>query len=120
VEGKALTFRINEHKLNKTSREKLLAAVVKELKHRIRLGNKKGSPLTEKQMIDGFTDQYKGQFGKIYAKIGVSLKDLIKTGRKVLAGEYDEKPFVREDAKIGRNDKCPCGSGLKYKKCCGR
>lgn len=20
--------------------------------------------------------------------------------------------------KIGRNDKCPCGSGLKYKKCC--
>ena len=23
-------------------------------------------------------------------------------------------------AKIGRNDPCPCGSGLKYKKCCGR
>jgi len=23
-------------------------------------------------------------------------------------------------AKIGRNDKCPCGSGLKYKKCCLR
>lgn len=23
-------------------------------------------------------------------------------------------------AKIGRNDKCPCGSGLKYKKCCGK
>ena len=22
--------------------------------------------------------------------------------------------------KIGRNDPCPCGSGLKYKKCCGR
>ncbi|MBN2570249.1 MAG: SEC-C domain-containing protein, partial [Deltaproteobacteria bacterium] len=21
--------------------------------------------------------------------------------------------------KIGRNDPCPCGSGLKYKKCCG-
>ena len=26
----------------------------------------------------------------------------------------------RESAKIGRNDKCPCGSGIKYKKCCGR
>lgn len=26
---------------------------------------------------------------------------------------------VREQAKIGRNDPCPCGSGKKYKKCCG-
>lgn len=26
---------------------------------------------------------------------------------------------VREDAKVGRNDPCPCGSGKKYKKCCG-
>jgi len=28
-------------------------------------------------------------------------------------------PFVREGPKIGRNDPCPCGSGKKYKKCCG-
>ena len=26
---------------------------------------------------------------------------------------------VRKEAKVGRNDPCPCGSGLKYKKCCG-
>ena len=29
------------------------------------------------------------------------------------------KPVVRQGAKIGRNDPCPCGSGKKYKKCCG-
>jgi len=29
------------------------------------------------------------------------------------------KPIVKED-KIGRNDPCPCGSGKKYKKCCGK
>jgi len=29
------------------------------------------------------------------------------------------KPFVRPGRKIGRNDPCPCGSGKKYKKCCG-
>ena len=29
------------------------------------------------------------------------------------------KPVVREP-KIGRNDPCPCGSGKKYKKCCGK
>ncbi len=28
-------------------------------------------------------------------------------------------PFVREAPKIGRNDPCPCGSGKKFKKCCG-
>ena len=30
-----------------------------------------------------------------------------------------EKPIVREEPKVGRNDPCPCGSGKKYKKCCG-
>ncbi len=29
-------------------------------------------------------------------------------------------PIVRESPKIGRNDPCPCGSGKKYKKCCGK
>ncbi len=27
--------------------------------------------------------------------------------------------FRREEPKVGRNDVCPCGSGKKYKKCCG-
>ena len=31
-----------------------------------------------------------------------------------------EEPYVREEAKVGRNDPCPCGSGKKYKKCCGK
>jgi len=31
-----------------------------------------------------------------------------------------EQPIVREEPKVGRNDPCPCGSGRKYKKCCGR
>lgn len=31
-----------------------------------------------------------------------------------------KKPVKREEAKIGRNAPCPCGSGKKYKKCCGR
>jgi preprotein translocase subunit SecA len=29
-------------------------------------------------------------------------------------------PVRREGKKVGRNDPCPCGSGKKYKKCCGR
>lgn len=30
------------------------------------------------------------------------------------------KPFHRKEPKIGRNDLCPCMSGLKYKFCCGK
>jgi len=26
---------------------------------------------------------------------------------------------IRNEAKVGRNDPCPCGSGKKFKKCCG-
>lgn len=29
------------------------------------------------------------------------------------------QPIVRESPKVGRNDPCPCGSGKKFKKCCG-
>src|SRR5437773_5919563 len=39
-----------------------------------------------------------------------------------MAGSGDMQPVqqvVRGSAKIGRNDPCPCGSGKKYKKCCG-
>ncbi|MBL7574780.1 preprotein translocase subunit SecA [Peptoniphilus asaccharolyticus DSM 20463] len=30
------------------------------------------------------------------------------------------KPYVRKDKRVGRNDPCPCGSGKKYKNCCGK
>ncbi len=30
-----------------------------------------------------------------------------------------KRPIVRASDKVGRNDPCPCGSGKKYKKCCG-
>ncbi len=35
-----------------------------------------------------------------------------------LAGDTEKKPAQKND-KVGRNDLCPCGSGKKYKKCCG-
>ncbi|WP_455721595.1 IS1096 element passenger TnpR family protein [Agathobacter sp.] len=31
-----------------------------------------------------------------------------------------EQPYRRDTPKVGRNDPCPCGSGKKYKKCCGK
>ncbi|MCE2722752.1 MAG: DUF1186 domain-containing protein [Betaproteobacteria bacterium] len=34
--------------------------------------------------------------------------------------EEGQLPFVRPTPKVGRNDPCPCGSGQKFKKCCGK
>lgn len=40
--------------------------------------------------------------------------------RKELYKEQKASGTVRKEKKVGRNDPCPCGSGKKYKKCCGR
>jgi Preprotein translocase subunit SecA (ATPase, RNA helicase) len=32
----------------------------------------------------------------------------------------EKKTIQRKESKIGRNDPCPCGSGKKYKQCCGK
>ena len=36
------------------------------------------------------------------------------------AGQHKKQPVKRDGRKVGRNDPCPCGSGKKYKKCCGQ
>ena len=47
-----------------------------------------------------------------YAHLGRSIAT-------VLAGRDTDVPEPAHDPKVGRNDPCPCGSGRKYKKCCG-
>ena len=47
----------------------------------------------------------------------------MRTSRSELsanAGEPKSKAPVHVEKKVGRNDPCPCGSGKKYKNCCGR
>ena len=40
---------------------------------------------------------------------------------RFIDGQIDTgEPWHREEPKVGRNDPCPCGSGKKYKKCCGQ
>ena len=44
----------------------------------------------------------------------------IKEGFEGDSADEKKKPYVRKTKKVGRNDPCPCGSGKKYKNCCGR
>ena len=47
------------------------------------------------------------------------LLDRIK--QRALSGEaFRWMPVTSAVAKVGRNDACPCGSGKKYKHCCGK
>ena len=46
---------------------------------------------------------------------GTTNKDMPKTNVA-----EKKQPVVNNGPKVGRNDPCPCGSGLKYKKCCGK
>jgi len=51
-----------------------------------------------------------------------------ETKRRIQAGlpGEDEEPLpppvepIHAEKNVGRNDPCPCGSGKKYKKCCGK
>ncbi|AOR24838.1 SEC-C metal-binding domain-containing protein [Clostridium taeniosporum] len=40
--------------------------------------------------------------------------------RKEIQKQFRDSKIVRNNEKVGRNDACPCGSGKKYKKCCGK
>lgn len=42
------------------------------------------------------------------------------SARPTDSGHASNTPITRNSEKVGRNDPCPCGSGKKYKNCCGR
>jgi preprotein translocase subunit SecA len=61
--------------------------------------------------------------------VQVQMEDDIKQVQKPQSENYimsrgdsgaSPATIKRKGKKIGRNDPCPCGSGKKYKKCCGR
>ena len=45
--------------------------------------------------------------------------DVVSEAAAAAEAQAKAKP-VRTGPKVGRNDPCPCGSGKKYKQCCGR
>ena len=47
----------------------------------------------------------------------------VQVAKPTSEGYASGQPIVRKpvtSTKVGRNDPCPCGSGKKYKKCCGQ
>jgi preprotein translocase subunit SecA len=76
------------------------------------------------EMISRIKDEIVSILFRIQISEPEKIEDLKKPKEQKLifsGGEepVSKKPVKREDGKIGRNDPCPCGSGKKYKKCCG-
>ncbi|OYW52312.1 MAG: hypothetical protein B7Y80_20025 [Hyphomicrobium sp. 32-62-53] len=46
--------------------------------------------------------------------------EIFKARRALGGSRSSGMPYYRTEPKVGRNDRCPCGSGKKYKHCCGR
>lgn len=80
--------------------------------------------LEEDSAIDAVIDLKKLYFNMLDAKADWLFKlpawDELLTAeeKKAIKKEFMLSKTVIKEAKIGRNDSCPCGSGKKYKKCC--
>ncbi len=67
-----------------------------------------------------FIANYRDRSGERHRHHEVSLFNKVNGEWRFRDAQVPEITQVRRDApKVGRNDPCPCGSGKKYKKCCG-
>ena len=82
--------------------------------------------ITEESYIE-----LKVDFEKLYYNMHVAKADwlynlkewdniLSELKRKEITKDYHNSLIYKASIKVGRNDPCPCGSGKKYKKCCGK
>jgi hypothetical protein len=103
-------------------------------------GHSRGGPRDRREIVANLMALYEDtgrlekakEFEKIFSGLSKSLPEseaadkafkdellsLQRIGQGGLDSYYDKQDPVRVE-KIGRNDPCPCGSGKKYKKCCG-
>lgn len=88
-------------------------AEIGELAYHIDEGAKQ-SPEMNTSLLDSFFDSHEQ-----LAQNAFSVSDEEYPRELHRVNEDTDIPYVREEKKVGRNEPCPCGSGKKYKKCCG-
>ncbi len=74
------------------------------------------------EMFESMVDRIREEVALFLIRVKVEVKVSIPTMPKApqpveVSGSVSE---AKTDKAVGRNDLCPCGSGLKYKKCCGK
>ena len=81
---------------------------------------------SSRRLAEAFATETGGELTKIatvmHEGIPEAVKEYVAIGRNmqdIVAEEEQPQPVKRTSPKVGRNDPCPCGSGRKYKRCCG-
>lgn len=77
---------------------------------------------TDEEIMEEFSDRDAAIDAVIAAvkRIEVAFREARASEPDALRLVQPETPYAREAPKVGRNTSCPCGSGRKFKKCCGR
>ena len=97
----------------------LFQEMLSNLKHEVVRVLARVEPVTQEEM-DLMEQQRRQQQEQQQLQLQHEAASAMSDGEQP-GGEPDEpQPFVRHDAKVGRNDACPCGSGKKYKQCHGK
>ena len=82
------------------------------------LRTEKGGPADKEGLVE-FSARFRAE-GKENEHLETAIFGR-EEGKWVYVGQVAPKGQTvrREEPKVGRNDPCPCGSGKKFKKCCG-
>jgi uncharacterized protein len=80
-------------------------------------GDGEADDAEDKAAMEQLGAEWKGKIPALVARIHRYWADARREGAE--EEEARAQPFRREEPKIGRNEPCPCGSGKKYKRCCG-
>ncbi len=77
--------------------------------------------LAKNYTFDDLLKKYKKRYldNKIISSTTVLYRSNAFSSTLGIIEEEENKPQIDTSRKIGRNEPCPCGSGKKYKKCCG-
>ena len=82
------------------------------------LRNLNAESFDDKEEAEEFIGIYRGD--DMPKNLEDALYDMVKAVFELKQLVDPNKPVVHEAPRVGRNDPCPCGSGKKFKQCCGK
>jgi len=73
------------------------------------------------EMFQAMIDSIQDDIVRYVMRVTPQVREEVAEPRNVTENRYEGEPSkpIHTGDQVGRNDLCPCGSGLKYKKCCG-
>ena len=72
-------------------------------------------------MFEAMTNTIREQTAKLVLSVRIKTNEEVKREKVAEETSTGEKPLtVRGKGVVGKNAPCPCGSGKKYKRCCGK